>query len=102
MPNVPAGAKKPEDHKPKAADKFEFDFEDEHYVVEKDALEDLNFIELMQDDKSVPAWRLALGEKNWQRFKDSVQDKKTGRVPKAKYDEFFENLQEAAEDANLS
>lgn len=102
MPTVPAGAKKPQDHKPKAADRFEFDFEDEHYVVEKEAIEDLEFVELMQDDKAIPAWRLALGETNWQRFKDSVRDKKTGRIPKDKQEAFFENLQEAAEDANLS
>lgn len=102
MPNVPAGAKKPEDHKPKAADKFEFDFEDEHYVVEKDAIQDLEFVELMQDDKTMPAWRLALGVKNWQRFKDSVRDKKTGRIPNEKTENFFKALEAAAEDANLS
>lgn len=102
MPNVPAGAKKPEDHKPKADDKFEFDFEDEHYVVEKDAIEDLEFVELMQEEKAIPAWRLALGDKNWQRFKDSVRDKKTGRIPKNKSEAFFEALQEAHDDANLS
>lgn len=102
MPTVPAGAKKPEDHKPKAADRFEFDYEGEHYVVEKAAVEDLEFVELMQDDKPVPAWRLALGEKNWQRFKDSVRDKKTGRISQKSQEGFFETLQEAAEEANLS
>lgn len=102
MPDVPAGAKKPQDHKSKASDTAEFDFAGEHYVVEKDAIEDLNFVELMQDDKVYPAWRLALGDEAWNRFKASVADRKTGRISKERQEAFFDALGEAVEDANLS
>lgn len=102
MPDVPAGAKKPQDHKSKASEVAEFDFAGEHYVVEKDALEDLNFVELMQDEKVYPAWRLALGDKDWARFKESVADKKTGRISKKVQEDFFETLGDAVDEANLS
>lgn len=102
MPDTPAGAKKPQDHKPKATDIVEFDFAGEHYDIEKDALDDLNFVELMQDDKVYPAWRLALGDKAWARFKESVTDSKTGRISKEAQEDFFEVLGNAVKEANLS
>lgn len=102
MPDVPAGAKKPQDHKPKASDTAEFDFAGESYVVEKDAVEDLNFVELMQEGKTYPAWHLALGDEAWDRFRTSVADKKTGRISRKAQEDFFSALTEAVEDANLS
>ncbi|HCG55327.1 MULTISPECIES: hypothetical protein [Brevibacterium] len=104
MPDVPAGAKKPQDHKPKSADKFELEFEGESYTITKEALlDDLEVAEYLAEDRTAPlALRQILGTEDYARFKNSVRDKKTGRASAEKAGEFLDKMFEGAEEANLS
>ncbi len=101
MPEIPAGAKKPTDRKSKKSDTVSFEFEGETYRFSKDSFDDLEFLELIQDDKQLIAFRKMLGVQQWEKFKNSVRTS-DGRVPSDKSEEFFNLIQEQIEEANLS
>ena len=103
MPDIPAGAKKPADRKPKKTDgPITFEYDGTTYTVDRDAFEDLEVVEALQDEKHFPAIRLILGDAQWTQFKESIRDRKTGRVPADKAEPFINGLFEAVDGANLS
>lgn len=103
MPTPPANAKKPQDRKPKKqTGPIQFDFDGTDYEVDPTALEDLEVVEALQDEKHIPAVRLILGDVQWSKFKESIRDKKTGRVPSDKAEPFITKMFDAVEGANLS
>lgn len=101
MPEIPAGAKTPADRKSKKSDVIAFEFEGVTYKLNKADFDDLEFVELLQDDKQLIAFRKLLGNEQWSKFKDSVRTD-DGRVPADQAERFFELMQEQIEEANLS
>lgn len=104
MPDVPAGAKKPQDHKPKKQDKFDIEFDGEKYTIQAEAVtDDLEVAEYLAEDRTaILALRQILGAEQYEKFKNSARDKKTGRISAEKGGELIDKIFTEAEDANLS
>lgn len=93
MPDVPAGAKRPADHKPAKAEArsepIEVDFEGEHYVIDRENADNLELFELVEDEKYLSAIRGFLGAEQWSKWKDAHRDDQ-GRVRSASFEPFLD------------
>ena len=82
---VPAGAKKPADHQT-AKDDVEttlmtFNWRGTDYEVDKNRIDDLEFMEKLENNMFANALLLMLGEKQYLKFKEQVKKAEGGRVP---------------------
>lgn len=103
MSTVPAGAKKPADHKPKKVEGEDIvaTIAGKDWTVPADALDDfellddLNALEQRDDGTRLPSiLRRLLGEQ-WREAMDSIRDEASGRVSIEAGGEFVKELMEA-------
>lgn len=108
MTEIPAGAKKPQDHqlKKKSAAQLEAENSDilveyagETYTIERDVVNDVELLELIADMTTNPILlskvvRTILGVKQWAKFKDNNRNE-SGRVPAKHLHELFDAIDTA-------
>lgn len=98
MPGVPEGAKKPADHKAAKAEAeskpIEFDFDGEHYVIDRDNADNLELAEFVEEDKYILAIRGYIGRDQWAAWKNSHRDD-AGRVRSDQFEPFLDAVMEA-------
>jgi len=98
MPEVPAGAKKPQDHKAAKAEAIdpdepiEFEWRGQNYTIDPAFRDDVEILEDTEDEKYVNALRRVLGAEAWDEWKDANRDKDTGRVKATLAEEFMTDL----------
>lgn len=68
-----------------------YTFEDVSYTLRKDAIEDLEVLELIEDEKHLSAVRKILGVEQWDRYKDAHRDE-SGRVRPDTFEGFLNGL----------
>lgn len=97
MPDVPEGAKIPQDHaaKTEARSQFiEFDYDERHYKVDRENANNIELFEFVEDEQYTKALRGFLGLDQWKQWKDSVRDSK-GRVPSEQFEPFLQAVMDA-------
>lgn len=75
--SVPAGAKQPTDRQAKAearSEDVEFVVRDETFTIRRDAADDVEFLELLEEEKNMSAFKQLLGADLWARMKDILRD----------------------------
>ncbi|MET0490358.1 MAG: hypothetical protein ABW143_09000 [Acidimicrobiales bacterium] len=75
---------------PTTPDAVEFDFRGDTYIITRDAFDDVELFELIEDGKEISAARKVLGD-GWQRFKDAARTPE-GRVPGEAAEEFLQAM----------
>lgn len=108
MPNIPANAKAPQDHKPSAKDDVTgpqdvtVEYNGHEYFVPGDAFDDVEFLDAMVSAESggddLAAFRAAralLGNEIWDQFRKNERGE-NGRVKTSDFMEFFKAVMEAA------
>lgn len=91
MPAVPKDAKKPADRKTKAEPKpqfLEFDYEGQHYRIDRDNADNLELMEFTEDGKYISAIRGYLGPDQWSQWKEANRDEQ-GRVGSDAFEPFL-------------
>lgn len=87
--------KQPQDHLPARKDakreKLTFFFRDWEYTITREAAENVELMELVEDQLYIRAIRGFLGTDQWKQFKDSQRDT-DGRVPLEVFQEFMEKI----------
>lgn len=104
MPDIPKDAKKPQDRKAKAeatGEPLRVEYEGHEYVIDREAADNIELMEFVEDEKYLSAIRGYLGREQWGVFKDSVRDA-AGRVPAEKFSEFSELIYAAMGNLNAS
>lgn len=89
---VPAGAKKPQDRQAKAEAKGEdlvVVHNGDEYTIDRDAADNVEVLELIEDEKYISAIRAYVGPEQWVRWKEANRDD-AGRVPRAAFEEFLD------------
>ena len=79
---VPATAKQPQDRQAKAEakqDSITVTLAGGEYVFERDAIDDVEFLEALEDNKDITAFRIMRGDAQWTRLKESLRDER-GKV----------------------
>lgn len=77
MAAIPEGAKKPKDHKAAQAEAtlpegpIEFDFREQHYVIDPGFRDDVEILEDIEDENMVRVVRRILGDKVWDQWKEA-------------------------------
>ncbi len=69
-----------------------YTFEGTSYTIRKDAVEDLEVLEWIEDEKIIKALKRILGDEQWEKFKDSQRDERTGAVGVEKLEGFVNGL----------
>lgn len=88
---IPEGAKVPQDHAAKAEAKglpVEFDFEGEHYSIDRENADNLELMEFIEDELYIKAIRGFLGADQWAHWK-SVNRDEQGRVSAKNFEPFL-------------
>lgn len=92
---VPKNAKKPQDRQTAKSEvkneATEIVFKDETYVVAPDALDNIELIEAIEDEKFIKAIRMVIGDAQWAKYKESNRDE-NGRVLSDGFQEFVEAI----------
>lgn len=87
--------KQPQDHKTAMAEKRGKTISIEHggvtYEVPADALDDVELVEYIEDEKYITAIRNLIGPDQWARFKDSARNEH-GKVPVETFQLFIEKV----------
>lgn len=103
MATAPKGAKAPQDHKAAKAEAegsdISFEWGDRTWVVPREAFDNVELFEAIEDEKYLTAVRGYLGRTQWDEFKDSVRDD-AGRVPTEEFEGFLNTLMEALGQGN--
>lgn len=92
MSTAPKNVKQPQDRKPKTVGQVEVEFEGQTYVIEEEALDDVELLDLLMAADEDPRAALAaaqriVGTEQWSRMVDSIRTE-TGRIPLTKTVEF--------------
>ena len=97
MPEIPKGAKKPQDRAAKAearAKFIEFDHDGIHYVIDRDNADNIELMEFVEDEQYFKAIRGYLGTDQWNKFKDTHRDEQ-GRVSADAFEPFMQAVMDA-------
>jgi hypothetical protein len=93
--------REPQDHKAKAAAKaeaegtpIEVDFDGEHYTIDRQAADNVELIEFIEDEQYVKAVRGYVGREQYGRWKETVRTE-DGRIPTADFEAFLTAIMEA-------
>lgn len=73
-------------------EKVAYNFDGVAYLLDADAVDDLEVLELLENEKLMTALRRIMGDKQWERFKESQRDPDTGRVSPDKFEAFLDGL----------
>lgn len=88
---IPATAKQPQDRQAKAEAKREdiiVEHNGDEYTIDREAANNVEILELIEDEKYISALRAYLGSEQWGRWKDANRDD-AGRVPQSAFEEFL-------------
>lgn len=110
MPEIPADAKRPQDHKAAKAeaeaatpDGVEeptiFEWRGQTYSIDPEMKDDVEILEDFEDGHNVRALRRVLGQKQWDEFKNANRGP-NGRVKSSLTDEFLTELLEVLGQGN--
>lgn len=77
------------------------EFRDDSFTFSRDDVNDLEFLEAVEDDKYIVATRRVLGAEQWGRLKDVLRND-DGRIPPEAFNEFCDALIDAADLGNSS
>src|SRR5699024_12722560 len=95
MATAPKGAKAPQDHKAAKAEAenkdITFEWNERDWIVPREAFDNVELFEAIEDEKYLTAVRGYLGRTQWSEFKDSVRDD-AGRVPTEQFESFLNTL----------
>src|SRR5690625_7841180 len=84
MATAPKGAKAPQDDKAAKAEAenkdITFEWNERDWIVPREAFDNVELFEAIEDEKYLTAVRGYLGRTQWSEFKDSVRED-AGRVP---------------------
>lgn len=104
MPEIPEGAKKPQDHKTKSkkpkkskSNVFTFEFRGETYPIDTDVRDDWELAEAFSDNRIPEALRMLLGTRQYEQVKKNLADK-SGRTKATDMSEFASKLFEELSD----
>lgn len=75
-------------------DTIEFTYEETTYTVEADAMNNLEVLEMVEDEKYLAVTRLLIGEDGYKAFKEASRNEK-GRVPLESFEGFLQALFDA-------
>jgi hypothetical protein len=78
-----------------------FEYEGREYNVSSSALDDVEILELLEDEKYISVVRRILGKEQWETFKDSVREA-DGRVPSASLEGFLKVVMKVADPQDAS
>lgn len=76
-----------------------FEFDGETYAIDNDALDDVELLEFIEEEKYILVVRGYLGAEQWQQFKDSHRNAK-GRVPSEPVQRLMTAVMEATGQGN--
>ena len=91
--SIPAGVKQPEDRKPKQADTFTVEWEGHEYVLEREGMEDIFFLNLLRQNDFAAAMPLLLGDEQWEAFTRNHHSRER-RLTVTRMGEFFEHVRD--------
>lgn len=97
MPEIPDGAKRPEDHKSAQAEALDpnapivFTYDDVDYEIDPDFRDDLEIIEDLQEGRELSAVQRILGAEQWRAWKEANRGA-NGRVKATVAQPFLEQL----------
>lgn len=95
MASVPANAKQPQDHKTAKSEAKGKDttviYGEREYIIPSDALDNVEILEWIEDEKYIKAIRAILGKDQWNVFKEDVRDPK-GHVPVSEFEPFITEI----------
>jgi len=91
---IPAGAKLPQDRKPKDDGTTVVEWKGKAWVVENDAFDDMDFLEAAENNLYARCGRMMLGAKQYEEFKEHLRDPKTGRAKASELVKFVEAASE--------
>lgn len=78
----------------------EFDHDGETYTVERDALDNLELFEAVEDEKYLVACRGFIGDAQWAKFKEAHRNER-GRIPMSAASDFLQKLMDAIGSGNF-
>ncbi|WP_460994393.1 hypothetical protein, partial [Sinomonas soli] len=93
--SVPATAKQPQDHRPKLSDELAVTWEGHEYTIDREALEDIEFIGYLQDNRFREAMPELLGAEQWDALRENHRSAK-GRLTLTRIGEFLEEVHKQA------
>lgn len=92
---IPAGAKKPTDHRTAKddakGDGTVVEFNGAEYTIAEAAMDNIEVMEFVEEEKYLKAIKLIIGEAQWQAFKDGNRDVH-GRVTSSVFTDFIEKV----------
>lgn len=80
--------------KPVLVREVTIEYNGEEYTVRQDALDDVEMLEAVEDERYVTVIRKVVGKDQWTKFKESVRTA-DGRVPTKPFEEFLSIVMES-------
>lgn len=100
MLRLEASRQKDQD-KPEFVRLYTLEYGEQTYTIRADAMDDIEILEFIEDEKYILALRRMLGKEAWTQFKNSVRTP-DGRVPSAPLEAFMEKVMKTLDPQDAS